>query len=63
MVEIPISFDRVNIPMVEMVIDKHHVRFYLDTGAAGLHLPKLIADTIQGLKLTGRTVKSVDLAG
>ncbi|WP_153306580.1 hypothetical protein [Desulfogranum japonicum] len=46
-----------------MELDKHHVQFYLDTGAKGLHLPKRIADTIHGVKLTGRTVKSVDLAG
>lgn len=63
MVEIPISFDHANIPMVEMAIDKHHVKFYLDTGNRGLHLPKVIADTIHGVNLTGRTVKSVDLAG
>ena len=63
MVEIPISFDHANLPMVEMALDKHHVKFYLDTGAKGLHLPKRIADTIHGVKLTGRTVKSVDLAG
>ena len=62
-VETPIYFDHANIPMVEMVIDKHHVKFYLDTGARGLHLPKAIADTIRGVNLTGRTVKSVDLAG
>ena len=49
--------------MVEMALDKRHVKFYLDTGAKGLHLPKRIADTIHGVKLTGRTVKSVDLAG
>ena len=63
MVEIPISFDRANVPMVEMEINKHHIKFYLDTGAKGLHLPQLIADTIHGTKLTGRTVKSVDLSG
>ncbi|WP_200177098.1 hypothetical protein [Ectothiorhodospira shaposhnikovii] len=63
MVETPISFDHANIPMVEMAIDKHHVKLYLDTGARGLHLPKVIADTIRGVNLTGRTVKSVDLAG
>ncbi len=61
--EIPIVFDHANIPMVEMAIDNHHVKFYLDTGARGLHLPKAIADTIHGVKLTGRKVKSVDLAG
>ncbi len=62
-VEIPISFDNANLPMVEMELGKRHVKFYLDTGAKGLHLPKLIADAIPGVKLTGRTVKSVDLAG
>jgi hypothetical protein len=62
-VEIPISFDHSNLPMVEMALDKQHVKFYLDTGAKGLHLPKRIADTIHGVKLTGHTVKSVDLAG
>ena len=63
LVEIPISFDHANLPMVEMEIAKHHIKFYLDTGARGLHLPKAIAETINGVKLTGRTVKSVDLAG
>lgn len=63
LVEIPISFDRAHIPMVEMVIDTHHIKFYLDTGAKGLHLPRKIADTINGVTLTGRTVKNVDLAG
>lgn len=63
MIEIPISFDHANLPMVELVIGKHRGKFYVDTGAKGLHLPKLTADTIHGLKLTGRTVKSIDLAG
>lgn len=62
-VEILMSFDRANLPMVDMMIDKHQIRFYLDTGARGVHLPKAIADTIPGVTLTGRTVKSVDLAG
>lgn len=62
-VEIPISFDRANIPIVEMVIDNHSLKFYLDTGARGIHLPKEMADTLHGFQLTGRTVRSVDLAG
>lgn len=62
-VEIPVSFDRGNIPMVGMVINSHPVKFYLDTGARGLHLPKTIAETIHGVQLTGRTIKSVDLSG
>lgn len=63
MVEIPVSFDRANVPIVEFTIDKKIIKFYLDTGAKGIHLPKDIADSIHGIKLTGRKVKSVDLSG
>lgn len=62
-VEIPISFDKANLPVVEMAFEGSHVKFYLDTGAKGLHLPKSIAHSIHEINLTGRTVKSVDLAG
>jgi len=62
-VEIPISFDQAKVPILDLMLDKHQVKFYLDTGARGLHLPKAIADSIPGLQLTGRTVKSIDLAG
>ena len=63
MVEIPVSFDRANLPIVEMVINKRPIKFYLDTGARGLHLPEDIAETVHGVRLTGRKVRSVDLAG
>lgn len=62
-VEIPLAFDRANIPMVDLVVDEQRLTFYLDTGARGLHLPKAVADAITGLHMSGRANSSVDLAG
>jgi hypothetical protein len=63
MIEIPLTFDRANLPMVDLTLNEQQEKCYLDTGARGLHLPKAIAEKIQGLQLTGKTVKSIDLAG
>lgn len=62
-VEIPLSFDRANIPMVEILVDHQRLKLYLDTGARGLHLPRPVAEGITGLHMTGRKNSSVDLAG
>lgn len=62
-VEIPLSFDRANIPMVEILVDHQRLKLYLDTGARGLHLPKAVAEGIAGLEMSGRKNTSVDLAG
>jgi hypothetical protein len=63
LVEIPISFDNANLPIVEMTIDTHRFKFYLDMGAKGLHLPEETLGIIDGAHLTGRTISSIDLAG
>ena len=62
-VEIPLTFDRAGIPMVDVDVDGQALRLYLDTGARGLHLPRAVADSVAGLRLTGHKNTSVDLAG
>ena len=62
-VEIPLSFDRANIPMVEVLVDHQRLKLYLDTGARGLHLPRPIAESMTGLRMTGGKNSSVDLVG
>ena len=62
-VEIPLAFDRAGIPMIDIGVDGQALRLYLDTGARGLHLPRAVAESIAGLRLSGRKNTSVDLAG
>ena len=62
-VELPLTFDRAGIPMIDVALSSQTLRLYLDTGARGLHLPPAVADSIAGLHLTGRKNTSVDLAG
>ncbi len=51
-------------PYIYLPINGHRTQFMLDTGSnISIHLNKDIAESIEGLRFNGRTVRSIDLAG